>query len=128
MKKIIYTLLSVALITISSEVNSSTAPNDIQLEIVTPQVSTTDIFNYLNTNLGLSATQKPTVKTAVDQAGAEVAKLNSDATKSATEVATAKTSIVNALIKKLSSGILTSAQSKKLSGLTSTLTTMFSQL
>jgi hypothetical protein len=129
MKKIVYTLLSVAFISVSAQVNSSPSiVTGIQLEIASPQMTTTDIFNYLNTNLGLSATQKPTVKTAVDQASAEVTKLNADATKSATEVAAAKTNIVNALIKKLSSGILTGAQSTKLSGLTSTLTSMFSQL
>lgn len=128
MKKITYTLLSIAFITVSAEVNSYTVPLGIQSEITSPQISTTDIFTYLNTNLGLSATQKPTVKKMVDEAGAEIIKLQADATKSAADVTTTKTSIVNALIKKLSSGILTSAQSAKLSGLTSQLTAMFSQL
>jgi hypothetical protein len=127
MKKIIYSLLTIALFSSSYEINSATLKNQ-PAEIAAAQMSTTDIFNYLNTNLGLSTTQKAVVKKAVDEAGAETTKLNTQTSKSAAEVTTAKTSIVNALVKKLSSGILTEAQSKKLAGLTSTLTTMFSQL
>jgi len=128
MKKATYTLLAAILLTTTMEVNSATLKFSDVDKIQSSQISTTDIFNYLNTNLGLSATQKPAVKTAVDEAGAEVTKLNASATKSATEIATAKTNIVNELIKKLSGGILSSAQSTKLSGLSSQLTSMFSQL
>lgn len=129
MKKIMYTLLSIALVlSTSSAVPNVKAHIQIQAEVVSPQMSTTEIFNYLNTNLGLSATQKPVVQKAVDEAGAETKKVNADTTKSATEATTAKTGIVNTLIKKLSSGVLNAAQTKKLSGLTGQLTTMFSQL
>jgi len=128
MKKLTYTLLAAILLTTTLEVNSTTLKFSGVDKIQSVQISTTDIFNYLNTNLGLSATQKPAVKTAVDEAGAEVTKLNASTTKSATEIATAKTNIVNGLIKKLSGGILSSAQSTKLSGLSSQLTSMFSQL
>lgn len=129
MKKIIYTLLSIALVlsTTSAVPNSNNKVN-IETEVVSPQMSTTEIFNYLNTNLGLSATQKPVVQKAVDEAGAETTKVNADTSKTAAEASTAKTGIVNNLVKKLSSGALNAIQTKKLSGLTGQLTTMFSQL
>lgn len=128
MKKISYTLLSIALFTFTAQSNDVRINKQPTLEILAPEMSTTDIFNYLNTNLGLTAAQKPAVKTAVDEAGSEITKLNASTTKSASEIATAKTSIVNGLIKKLSGGILSSAQSAKLSGLSSQLSSMFSQL
>lgn len=127
MKKITYTLIACALFTFGSQNNGALAENQSNMVVLSPQISTTDIFNYLNTNLGLSATQKPTVKSAVEEAGAEVTKLNTS-TLPATEIAAAKTNIVNALVKKLSGGILSSTQATKLSGLTSKLTSMFSQL
>ncbi|WP_018342540.1 hypothetical protein [Cytophaga aurantiaca] len=127
MKKVIYSLLTVALFTFTTETNSASL-SSYPSGIVATQMSTTEIFNYLNTNLGLTSTQKPVVKKAVDEAGTETTKLNADSTKSADEVKTAKTSIVNGLVKKLSSGILSDAQSKKLTGLTGQLTTMFAQL
>jgi hypothetical protein len=127
MKKIIYPLLTIALFTSSYKINSATLENQ-PTEIVSTQMSSTDIFNYLNTNLGLTTTQKPVVKKAVDEAGAETTKLNADSSKSAEEIKIAKASIVNTLVKKLSSSVLSEAQSKKLSGLTGTLTTMFAQL
>jgi hypothetical protein len=129
MKKVIYTLLTIALFTSTQDITSASLSNQ-PTAFASTQMSTTEIFNYLSTNLGLTATQKPIVKKAVDEAAIETTKLNADSTstKSATEVQTAKTSIVNTLVKKLSSGILTEAQSKKLTGLTGTLTTMFAQL
>lgn len=128
MKKMIYTLLTVAFVTASYEINSAPLNNQ-PTELVSTQMSTTEIFNYLNTNLGLTTAQKPVVKKAIDEAGTETTKLNTDASKSATEIKTAKASIVNTLISKLSSGgILNAAQSKKLAGLTSQLTAMFAQL
>ncbi|MGN6645141.1 MAG: hypothetical protein ACTHJT_01320 [Cytophaga sp.] len=75
----------------------------------------------------MSATQKLAVKTAVDEAGNEFLKLKSS-TKSTAEIASAKTSIVNALIKKLSSSVLNSTQSTKLSSLSGELTSLFSKL
>lgn len=128
MKKTTYTILFIALFTFTAQSNDVRINKQPTLEILAPSMSTTDIFNYLNTNLGLTSAQKPAVKTAVDEAGSEVTKLNASTTKSASEIATAKTSIVNGLIKKLSGGILSGTQSSKLSGLTSQLTSMFSQL
>ena len=129
MKNIIYTLFSIAFVLgTSSAVPNTTNKVNIQTEVVSPQISTTDIFNYLNTNLGLTTTQKPVVKKAIDEAGLETTKLNVDSSKSAAEITTLKTSIVNTLIKKLSSGILSGVQSNKLTGLAGTLTTMFAQL
>jgi len=130
MKKIIYALSTLGLVlTISSAVPNHGISNvNIKSNLISPQVSATDIYNLLNTNLGLTTTQKPVVKKAVDEAAAETTKLNLETSKSAAEVSTAKTSIVNSLIKKLSSGILTSAQSTKLAGMTSTLTKMFGEL
>ncbi|HSY60668.1 MAG TPA: hypothetical protein VK796_02280 [Cytophaga sp.] len=127
MKKVIYTLLTIALFTSTHEINSASL-SDQPTEFVSTQMSATEIYNYLNTNLGLTATQKPVVKTAVDEAAVETTKLNADTSKSTQEVTTAKTSIVNTLLKKLSSGVLSEAQSKKLTSLTGTLTTMFAQL
>lgn len=129
MKKIIYTLFSIAIVLVtSSAVPNATFKVNIQTEVVSPQMSTTEIFDYLNTNLGLTSTQKSVVKKAVDETGVETTKLNADSSKSAAEVTTAKTSLVNILVKKLSSGVLSEVQSKKLAGLTGTLTTMFAQL
>lgn len=125
MKKVTYALLT-AMALISLEVNS-TSLNSAPYSIVSTETTTTDILNYLTTNLGLSATQKPAVKTAVDEAGSEFLKLKSS-TKSAAEVTSAKTSIVNGLIKKLSSGVLNSTQSTKLSSLSGELTSLFSKL
>ena len=129
MKKIIYTLFSIAIVLVtSSAVPNATFKVNIQTEVVSPQMSTTEIFDYLNTNLGLTSTQKSVVKKVVDETGVETTKLNADSSKSAAEVTTAKTSLVNILVKKLSSGVLSEVQSKKLAGLTGTLTTMFAQL
>jgi hypothetical protein len=127
MKKVIYTLLTIALFTSTHEITSASL-SEQPTEFVSTQMSATEIFNYLNTNLGLTATQKPVVKTAVDEAAVETTKLNADTSKSTQEVTTAKTSIVNTLVKKISSGLLSEAQSKKLTSLTGTLTTMFAQL
>lgn len=129
MKKIIYSLLSIALVLSTTSFVPCYKNNaTIKTEVASPQMSTTEIFNYLNTNLGLSAAQKPVVQKAVDEAGAETAKLNADASKTAAQVSAGKTSIVNNLVKKLSGGVLNAIQTKKLSGLTSQLTAMFAQL
>lgn len=130
MKKIIYALLTLALVlTISSAVpNHGSSNENVKAKLISPQVSVTDIYNLLNTNLGLTTTQKPVVKKVIDEAAAETTKLNAETSISAAEVSIAKSSIVNSLIKKLSSDILTSAQSTKLAGLSSTLTKMFGEL
>ncbi len=78
MKKVTYALLT-AMALISLEVNS-TSLNSAPYSIVSTETTTTDILNYLTTNLGLSATQKPAVKTAVDEAGSEFLKLKSSTT------------------------------------------------
>jgi|GEM_PF-1756258 len=131
MKKVTYTLLTIALFTVTSSINSAPVHVHPTFKVVSPQVTVTDIYDFLSKNLGLTTTQKPAVKTAVDEAGAEITKLNASSTSSSTtastEVAAAKTSIVNNLVKKLS-GMLNSSQSSKLSTLTGELTTMFSQL
>ena len=126
MKKVTYALLTAMALIVSLKVNS-TGLNIVPYSVVSPETTTTDILNYLTTNLGLSATQKPAVKTAVDEAGSEFLKLKSS-TKSAAEITSAKTSIVNGLIKKLSSGVLNSTQSTKLSSLSGELTSLFSKL
>lgn len=126
MKKVTYALLA-ALVLISLEVNSTSLNDSAPYSVISSETTTTDILNYLTTNLGLSATQKPAVKTAVDEAGNEFLKLKSS-TKSTAEIASAKTSIVNALIKKLSSSVLNSTQSTKLSSLSGELTSLFSKL
>jgi len=127
MKKVIYTLLTLALCTFTSEINSASLINQ-PTTILSTQTTTTDIFNFLVQNLGLSMTQKPEVKKLVDEAGALTTKLNTDTSKSSSEIATAKTDIVNALIKELSTKVLKGTQVSKLTSMTTQLTTMFSAL
>jgi hypothetical protein len=127
MKKVIYTLLTLALCTFTCEINSAPLTNQ-PTTILSSQTTTTDIFNFLVQNLGLTTTQKPAVKQLVDEAGVLTTKLNSETAMTAAEKSTAKTGIVNDLIKKLGEGVLKSAQTTKLGTLATQLTTMFSAL
>jgi hypothetical protein len=127
MKKIAVAFMTLSVLAVTTEVNSSTLICN-PVELMQPQTSVLDIYNYLETNLGLSMTQKPEVKKLVDEAGALTTKLNTDTSKSSSEIATAKTGIVNALIKELSTKVLKGTQVSKLTGITTQLTSMFSAL
>jgi len=129
MKKILYSLVAVSFLSLSAH---STGINEIMntsvhFEVLAPQVTTTDIFNYLKTNLNLTSAQQPTVQQAVTDAGTEFTKLNKSSDTGLTK--DAKTTVFNEFIKKITSGsLLSSAQSTKLTSLAPNLQTMFSQL
>lgn len=127
MKKIAIALMTLSVLTISTVVNSATETK-MPIELVQPNTTITDIYNFLDKSLALTATQKPAVKKLVDEAGVQTTKLNADATKTDAEKATAKTNIVNNLIKQLGNGILKSTQTTKLGSIANQLVVMFSQL
>lgn len=127
MKKIAVVFMTLSIFATTTEVNSATSICN-PVELMQPQTSVTDIYNFLVQSLGLSTTQKPVVKKLVDEAGVLTTKLNSDTSMTEAEKSTAKTGIVNDLIKKLGDGVLKSAQKTKLGGLATQLTTMFSAL
>ena len=127
MKKIAIALMTLSVLTISLEVNSSTETK-LPIELEQPNTTITDIYNFLDKSVGLTAAQKPAVKKLVDEAGVQTTKLNADATKTDAEKATAKTNIVNNLIKQLGNGITKSTQTTKLGSIANQLVVMFSQL
>jgi len=129
MKKILYSLVAVSVLSVSANATDiATTNNMVPSAVLAPQVTTTDIFNYLKSNLGLTTAQQPTVQSAVNEAGgkfSELFKTTSPGIKKDVEKA-----ILDEFTKKLggAGGILTSAQSTKLTSLLPNLQTMFSQL
>ena len=129
MKKILYSLVAVSVLSVSANANDIAGTNKVvPSTVLVPQVSTTDIFNYLKTNLNLTSAQQPAVQSAVNETGgkfSELFKTSSPGIKKEAEKA-----ILDEFTKKLggTGGILTSAQSTKLTSLVPNLQTMFSQL
>ncbi|MBC7450317.1 MAG: hypothetical protein H7259_02395 [Cytophagales bacterium] len=125
MKKVMYTLMAFSMIAVSAPAVNADEQTNYPSYVLSPQMSTTDIFNYVKSNLGLTPAQEPEVKTAVDETGGQFANLSKTASSTVTKEAEKK--LMTEFTKKISS-LLTGAQSTKLTGISSTLLGMFSQL